>query len=190
MTNLRHAPARVYGEVYAGRGDSENRLKELHHGLECGRTSCSRFWANQLRVTLTAAAYVLMQELQLRADRTTLARAQVPRLRLTLLKIGVHVVCSVRRIVLHLPRAHPDPEAWQQIARGLGAVRPLTSSGSTLARRPVARRVCRDRRRHRHERRASSITVRRVRHAPSARPLIASVHQFTRTSSELVNNPG
>ena len=124
VTNLRLAPARVYGEVYAGRGDSENRLKELHHGLEFGRTSCSRFWANQLRVTLTAAAYVLMQELQLRADRTTLARAQVPRLRLTLLKIGVHVVCSVRRLVLHLPRAHPDPEAWQQIARGLGAVRP------------------------------------------------------------------
>ena len=123
VTNLRQAPTRPYAEGYAGRGDSENRLKELRHGLDFGRTSCSRFWANQLRVTLTAAAYVLMQELQLRADRTTLARAQVPRLRLTLLKIGVHVVRSVRRIVLHLPRAHPDPDAWQQIACRLGAVR-------------------------------------------------------------------
>jgi Transposase DDE domain group 1 len=121
VTNLRHAPQRLYGEVYAGRGDSENRLKELHQGLDLGRTSCSRFWANQLRVTLTAAAYVLMQELQLRADRTPLARAQVPRLRLALLKIGGHVVRSVRRLVIHLPRSHPDRHAWCQIAQRLGA---------------------------------------------------------------------
>jgi hypothetical protein len=32
--------------------------------LPIGRTSCSRFWANQFRVLMTAAAYVLMQELR------------------------------------------------------------------------------------------------------------------------------
>jgi hypothetical protein len=123
ITNLRHRPERLYREMYCARGDSENRLKELHHDLAIGRTSCSRFWANQLRVTLTAAAYVLLQELQLRADHTALARAQVGRLRLVLLKIGVRVTRSVRRFVLHLPRAHPDPDAWQTIARSFGAVR-------------------------------------------------------------------
>lgn len=123
ITNLRHAPERLYREIYCARGDSENRLKELHHDVAVGRTSCSRFWANQLRVTLTAAAYVLLQELQLRADRTSLARAHVGRLRLVLLKIGVRVTRSVRRFVLHLPRAHPDPHAWQAIAASLGAVR-------------------------------------------------------------------
>jgi hypothetical protein len=38
--------------VYAiscARDDVENRLKELRDGLELGRTSCSRFWANQVR---------------------------------------------------------------------------------------------------------------------------------------------
>lgn len=123
ITNLRHRPERLYAEIYCARGDSENRLKELHHDLAMGRTSCSRFWANQLRVTLTAAAYVLLQELQLRADRTSLARAQVGRLRLVLLKIGVRVERSVRRLVLHFPRAHPDPTAWQAIATRFGAVR-------------------------------------------------------------------
>jgi hypothetical protein len=123
ITNLRHRPERLYAEIYGARGDSENRLKELHHDLAMGRTSCSRFWANQLRVTLTAAAYVLLQELQLRADRTALARAQVGRLRLVLLKIGVRVERSVRRLVLHFPRAHPDPSAWQALARRFGAVR-------------------------------------------------------------------
>jgi hypothetical protein len=123
ITNLRHRPERLYAEIYCARGDSENRLKELHHDLAFGRTSCSRFWANQLRVILTAAAYVLLQELQLRADRTSLARAQIGRLRLVLLKVGARVTRSVRRIVLHLPRAHPDLEAWHAIAASLGAVR-------------------------------------------------------------------
>jgi hypothetical protein len=122
VTNLRQTPEWIYTHVYCARGDSENRLKELHHAMAFGRTSCTRFWANQLRVTLTAAAYVLMQELQLRADRTALAGAQVPRLRQALLTLGVQIVRSVRRIVLHFPRSHPVPAAWTAIARALGAV--------------------------------------------------------------------
>ena len=99
------------------RGDSENRFKELKHALAFGRTSCTRFWANQLRVTLTAAAFVLFQELQLHADRTALRGAQVPRLRQALITIGVQVVRSVRRIVLHFPRSHPDAVSWARLAR-------------------------------------------------------------------------
>jgi hypothetical protein len=121
ITNLRPSPRFVYAQVYCGRGDIENRIKELHDGLHLGRTSCCRFWANQFRVLLTAAAYVLMQELRLRAARTACARTQVSGLRERLLKLGVHVVVSVRRIVLHLPTATPDLEAWRRIALALGA---------------------------------------------------------------------
>jgi hypothetical protein len=59
VTNLRQTPEWIYTHVYCARGDSENRLKELHLALALGRTSCMRFWANQLRVTMTAA-YVLL----------------------------------------------------------------------------------------------------------------------------------
>jgi hypothetical protein len=121
ITNLRQSPQWIYEQVYCARGDLENRIKELHNGLQIGRTSCSRFWANQLRVLLTAAAYVLMQELRLRAAGTTWARAQVTRLRERLLKLGVQVVVSVRRIVLHFPIATPDLAAWRRIALALGA---------------------------------------------------------------------
>ncbi len=62
----------------------------------------------------------MLQELHRRADRTALARAQVGCLRLILLKVGV--VRSIRRIVLHLPRAHADPDAWHAIATRCGAV--------------------------------------------------------------------
>jgi Transposase DDE domain group 1 len=70
VTNLRHSPRHLYEAIYCARGDIENRVKELHHGLEIDRTSCSRFLANQLRGLLSAAAYVLYQELRLRAART------------------------------------------------------------------------------------------------------------------------
>ena len=121
VTNLHQTPRFIYERIYCARGDIENRIKELHDGLQIGRTSCCRFWANQLRVLLTAAAYVLMQELRLRAGRTRCARAQVTWLRDRLLKLGAHVVASVRRIVLHLPSATPDLIAWRRIALALGA---------------------------------------------------------------------
>jgi hypothetical protein len=121
ITNLRQTPRFLYERVYCARGDIENRIKELHDGLQIGRTSCCRFWANQLRVLLTAAAYVLMQELRLRAARTACARAQVTTLRERLLKLGVHVVSSVRRLVLHLPTSTPFLDAWRHIALALGA---------------------------------------------------------------------
>lgn len=122
ITNLSAAPQRVYEDIYCQRAEIENRIKELHHGLEIDRTSCTRFWANQLRVLLTAAAYVLMQELRGCAAGTDCARAQVSTLRERLLKLGVWVNRSVRRIVLHLPQYAPWRSDWCRIARCLGAV--------------------------------------------------------------------
>ncbi len=121
VTNLADAPRTVYEEVYCQRGDMENRLKELHHGLEMDRTSCSRFLANQFRVLLTLAAYILFQELQRRTPGTTCADAQVTTLRERLIKLAVWVERSVRRIVLHLPAPFPWLRAWRQIARAVGA---------------------------------------------------------------------
>lgn len=121
VTNLGHSPRHLYEAIYCARGDVENRIKELHHGLEIDRTSCSRFLANQLRVLLTAAAYVLYQELRLRAARTAYRSAQVSTLREHLLKLGVWVQASVRRIVLHLPASFGKRHEWQIIARNLGA---------------------------------------------------------------------
>ena len=121
VTNLRHGPRFIYERIYCARGNIENKINELHNGLQLDRTSCCRFWANQFRVLLTAAAYVLMQKLRLRAARTNCARAQVAWLRDRLLKLGVHVVTSVRRIVFHLPSATPDLLAWRRIAVAVGA---------------------------------------------------------------------
>jgi hypothetical protein len=121
VTNLAAGPQHLYENVYCQRGEIENRIKELHHGLEIDRTSCSGFWANQLRVLLTAAAYALMQQLRAAAAGTDCERAQVSTLRERLLKLGVWVERSVRRIVLHLPQSAPWASQWCRVARNLGA---------------------------------------------------------------------
>jgi hypothetical protein len=121
VTNLKQSPRHLYEEIYCARANVENRIKELHHGLEIDRTSCTRFLANQLRGLLTAAAYVLYQELRLRAARTAFRSAQVNTLREHLMKLGAWVESSVRRIVLHLPAACIHRHDWQIIARSLGA---------------------------------------------------------------------
>jgi hypothetical protein len=120
ITNMKQSPQWIYEQVYCQRGDIENRLKELHD-LEIDRTSCTSFWANQFRVLLTAGAYVLMQELRLRATGTACARAQVSILRQRLLKLGARVMVSVRRIVIHLPASFPFLPAFRQVAFHLNA---------------------------------------------------------------------
>ena len=122
VTNLKTTPKFIYEKVYCVRGDIENRIKELKHGLEIDRTSCTSFKANQLRLLMTAAAYVLMQELRLHARRTGCAHSQVNTLRLRLLKLGVWIESSVRRIVLHLPTSTPYADDWRRIACSVGAV--------------------------------------------------------------------
>lgn len=121
VTNMKQSPKWLYEKVYCQRGDLENRIKELHYGMEIGRTSCTSFLANQFRVLLTAAAYVLMQELRLRLARSDSARTQVWILRERFLKLGVRVVASVRRIVLHLPHAFPYRDSFYRLALSLGA---------------------------------------------------------------------
>jgi hypothetical protein len=82
----------------------------------------TRFLANQLRVSLTAAACVLMQALRLQAKGTSFARAQVTTLRERLVRLGAFLETSVRRFVLHLPKPFIDRASWCGIAHALGAV--------------------------------------------------------------------
>src|SRR4029077_10264754 len=120
ITNMKQSPQWIYEGVYCQRGDVENRLKELHD-LEIDRTSCTSFWANQFRVLMTAAAYVLMQELRSGLAGALSARRQVSALRERFLKIGAHVFATVRRIVLHLPRSCPYLASFHRLALRLGA---------------------------------------------------------------------
>jgi len=73
--------------------------------MEIGRTSCTSFWANQFRVLMTAApttdAGTALRWLARSARGHKFHSAS------TLPELGVQVVATVRRVVLHLPQASP-----------------------------------------------------------------------------------
>jgi len=126
VTNLPGRPQAVYDDLYCQRGDMENRIKEQQLDLFAGRTSCHDFLANQFRLLLSSAAYVLIESLRrLGLIGTELAKAQAGTIRLKLLKIGARISCSVRRIVLHLASGYPLQALFTRILdrlRGLPLV--------------------------------------------------------------------
>ena len=123
VTNMTQDPQWLYEHGYCRRGAIENRIKELRDGLSIDRTSCTSFKANQLRVLLTAAAYVLMQELRRHVAALGEGRPQVNTLRERFLLLSARVVASTRRLLVRLSSACPWQDLWTRMARRAGAAR-------------------------------------------------------------------
>jgi hypothetical protein len=119
LFGLSGSPRELYG-FYGGRGDSENRLKELKAGVRSDRLSCEEFASNKVRLLLASVAYVLLQGLRRLARGTEWGTAQVERLRLGLIKIGVRVVESQRRVTVALCSSYPWQEAWRSLCGAVG----------------------------------------------------------------------
>ncbi len=124
-------PQALYEDVYCRRGEAENRIKEQQLDLFADRTSCHRFLANQFRLLLSSAAYVLVQTLRRGAlAGTERAEAQVGTIRLKVLKVAARVATSVRRVVFHLASSYPHrgliPRVW---ARVMGVAVAAADSG-------------------------------------------------------------
>jgi hypothetical protein len=98
---------KLYEELYCGRGEMENRIKE-QLSLFATRVSAASLRANQLRLYFAAAAYVLVHGLRrLGLKGTELERAQATTIRLRLLKIGAQVRISCRKVWLSLASSFP-----------------------------------------------------------------------------------
>ena len=98
----------------------ENRIKEQQLQLFADRTSCHRWWPNQLRLLLASMAYTLIAAVRrLALKGTDHARAQCATIRLKMLKIGAVVIRNTRRIRLHLSSACPDQTLFRLLAARL-----------------------------------------------------------------------
>jgi len=106
-------------EFYCGRGEQENRIKEIKLDLSSGRTSCHSFLANQFRLLMHTAACMLMGVLQESLAGTRFAKAQIGTLRSRLLKVGARVVETARKIWFHLPSSFPAQDAWRRMYAAL-----------------------------------------------------------------------
>jgi len=122
VTSLEGDAQALYDEVYCARGEMENRIKEQQLGLFADRTSCHGWWANQFRLLLSAAAYVLMETIRrVGLCGSELARAQVTTIRLKVLKIGTVILRNTRRIRLLFSSAYPYQELFGSMLRKLSS---------------------------------------------------------------------
>ena len=115
-------PSKLYTNKYCPRGEMENRIKEQQLDLFADRTSTyakryplgQNMSSNQLRLWLSSMAYVLMQAFRQNClSRTSLAKATVGKIRLSLLKLGARITVSCRRILIAIATACP----YQNIKR-------------------------------------------------------------------------
>jgi hypothetical protein len=116
VTNKPEEPDELYNH-YTERGETENRIKDLKVALKADRLSCHRFWANQFRLLLHAAAYWLMDTLRRKLVDGGIERMQLDTLRLKLVKIGGRVRELLTKVRLHLASGHPGQHLWEALMR-------------------------------------------------------------------------
>lgn len=105
VTDLRGASAKfLYETVYCDRGSAELMIKEHKCFLHSDRTSCTSALANQFRLMLHSAAYVILHGIrQSVLSGTEFARATFRTIRLRLLKIAARVEVAKTFVRFHLP---------------------------------------------------------------------------------------
>jgi len=130
VTNFEEAGAKyLYEVVYCGRGKMELMIKDHKTALKSDRTSCNSATANQFRLFLHSAAYVLMHSLRSKAlGGTALAKSQFDTIRLRLLKVGARIEVKKRKILFHLPESFMFQEIYRKISEFFG-ISPAPMSG-------------------------------------------------------------
>ena len=128
VTDLEHARTKVlYQKIYCARGQAENEIKDHKLYVQSDRTSCHRFEANQLRLLLHSAAYVLLETLRREVLKTTQwAFATMETIQLRLLKLGARVQEFGQRRKISLPSSCPVAPVVRRTLTLLACVR-LTS---------------------------------------------------------------
>ncbi len=122
VTNLPGEEQFLYDQVYCQRGDMENRIKEQQLYLFADRASSHDFGANQFRLIMSSAAYVLMETLRREGLKNTkMAKAQAHTIRNKLLKVAAVIQVSTRRIVFHLASGYPYQELFVKLMSQLTA---------------------------------------------------------------------
>ena len=112
----------LYEQVYCGRGEMENRVKEQQLDLFADRTSTAKMWSNQLRLYFSSIAYVLLKALRrIGLAGTELEKAQCGTIRLKLLKIGAQVRVTVRKVWVSLSGAYPYAALFARMLANLEA---------------------------------------------------------------------
>ena len=104
-SNLKKVRAKVLYETgYCARGSAELRIKEHKTYLLSDRMSCNSFLANQFRLFLHSAAYVLIHTLQTEIlKETEYCNATMKTIQLKLIKTAARVNFMKTKVKIELP---------------------------------------------------------------------------------------
>jgi hypothetical protein len=116
VVTTRTDPPETLYDWYVARGDGENAIKDLQVVCFADRLSDHRFWANQFRLLLHAAAYWLLATVRRWLATMRVDRLQLDTLRLRLLKVGGRVYPWRDRVRLRLASSHPGQPFWDHLA--------------------------------------------------------------------------
>lgn len=114
VTSRTDDPSELY-DWYVRRGEAEGWIKDFKRALKADRLSCHRFFANQFRLLLHAAAYWLLDELRKKLVAVGIRRMQLDTLRLYLIKIGGRVRELLTKVRLYLASGHPGQHLWNAL---------------------------------------------------------------------------
>lgn len=119
VTDIRNVRTQhLYEQGYCARGAMELRIKEHKLYLKSDRMSCTRFKANQLRLFLHSAAYVLMHTLQTQVlHGTTLATATFKTIREKVIKVAAYVKEMKTKIKIEFPASCPQISIFSKCLR-------------------------------------------------------------------------
>jgi hypothetical protein len=110
----------LYEDLYCGRGEMENRIKEQQLDLFADRTSTAKMRSNQIRLYFSSIAYGFLQALRrLGLKGTEMERAQCGTIRLKLLKIGAHIRVTVRKVWIWLAQSYAYATVFAQVFANL-----------------------------------------------------------------------
>jgi hypothetical protein len=108
-------PQALYEELYCGRGNMENRIKE-QFSLFADRVSAETVRANQTRLYYSTMAYALVSGLRrIGLKGTALAKAQVSTIRDKVLKIGAQIRVTVRKVWVSMASSYPWQGLYQEV---------------------------------------------------------------------------
>jgi len=125
VTNMEQARTQVLSrQISCARGQMENDIKDHTLSLKSDRMSCHRFEANQVRLFLHSAAYMLLDTLRREGLRTTpWACATMETIQLRLLKLGARVQECKEWIKISLPSSCPVAPVLRRCVTLFGCVR-------------------------------------------------------------------
>ena len=106
VSSLRNIRSKsLYEQGYCARATAELRIKEHKTYLLSDRMSCNSFMANQFRLFLHSAAYVLIHTLQTEILKTTeFCKVSMKTIQLKLIKVAARVKIMKTKVKIELPK--------------------------------------------------------------------------------------